>query len=165
MDRNQSWPTGWPIAIDERKFKVDIPIADSVLQAMSPETTQGNAVNVPFTMSVDRLLSTASRAQTPLNMFHYLIIAYVLLGRSADLVHSIHDNPSSPGFAEQCEELDTYVLKLRLSMPRAASSVLEAAPEDRGQVVWLDATLNIILMLLQLSSCRFLESARRQGSL
>ncbi|KAF9735793.1 binuclear zinc transcription factor [Paraphaeosphaeria minitans] len=116
MDRNQSWPTGWPIAIDERKFKVDIPIADSVLQAMSPETTQGNAVNVPFTMSVDRLLSTASRAQTPLNMFHYLIIAYVLLGRSADLVHSIHDNPSSPGFAEQCEELDTYVLKLRLTV-------------------------------------------------
>ncbi|KAL5381438.1 hypothetical protein DPSP01_007152 [Paraphaeosphaeria sporulosa] len=141
MDKNQSWPTGWPGAIDERQFKVDIPVADSVFQAMSLETNLDSVVNVPFTRSVNSLLTTASQARTPLNMFHYLIIA-------------------SPEYAEQCEELDTHVLKLRLSMPRAASSVLEAAPEDRGQVVWLDATLNTILLLLHY---RAVPSSNSQG--
>ncbi|KAF2442121.1 hypothetical protein P171DRAFT_364597 [Karstenula rhodostoma CBS 690.94] len=155
MDRNQSWPTGWPSAIDERQFKLDIPVADSIFQAMRPETNPNDIVNVPFTRNVSRLLTTASHAKTPLNMFHYLIIAYILLGRTADLIHSIHDNPSSPEYAEECEELDNCVLKLRLSMPRAASSVLEAAPEDRGQVVWLDATLNTIMLLLHYRAIPF----------
>lgn len=35
MDRNHAWPTGWPNAIDERQFKVDIPVADEVFQAMT----------------------------------------------------------------------------------------------------------------------------------
>lgn len=155
MDRNQSWPTGWPNAIDERQFKVDIPVADSIFQTMSPELNPNEIHNVPFSRNIDRLLATASQAKDPLNMYHYFIIAYILLGRTADLVHSIHDNPSSPEYAEQSEELDNYVLKLRLSMPRAASSVVEAAPEDRGQVVWLDAILNTILLLLHYRAVPF----------
>lgn len=152
MDRNQSWPTGWPSAIDERQFKVDIPVAECSFQAMKPDTKPDDVANVPFTRSVDRLLKTGLHAKNPLNMFHYLIIAYILLGRVTDLIHSIHDNPSSPEYMEQCQELDNYVLKLRLSMPRAASSVLDAAPEDRGQVVWLDAILATILILVHYRS-------------
>jgi hypothetical protein len=37
MDRNHAWPTGWPNAIDERQFKVDIPVPDEVFQAMTAE--------------------------------------------------------------------------------------------------------------------------------
>jgi hypothetical protein len=39
MDRNHAWPTGWPHAIDERQFKVDIPVADEVFQAMTTEVS------------------------------------------------------------------------------------------------------------------------------
>lgn len=81
-------------------------------------------------------------------MFHYLVIAYILLGRTTEIIHSIHDDAGDSEFAEQCEELDQWVLKLRLSMPRAATSVLEASADDRGQVVWLNATLNTVCLLL-----------------
>lgn len=37
MDRNHTWPTGWPNAIDERQFKVDIPVSEEVFQAMTSE--------------------------------------------------------------------------------------------------------------------------------
>jgi hypothetical protein len=155
MDRNQSWPTGWPNAIDERQFKLDIPVADSFFQAMSPETDPNGVHNIPFTRNVDRLLASASHANSPLNMFHYLVVGHILLGRTAELIHSIHDSPGSPEYAEQCDELDNYVVKLRLSMPRGASSVLEAPVEDRGQVVWLNATLNTILLLLHYRAVPF----------
>lgn len=39
MDRNHAWPTGWPNAIDERQFKVDVPVPDAVFQAMSAEVS------------------------------------------------------------------------------------------------------------------------------
>ncbi|KAL1603891.1 hypothetical protein SLS60_005483 [Paraconiothyrium brasiliense] len=155
MDRDQSWPTGWPDAIDERQFKLDIPVADAVFQAMTVGMDPNQSHNVSFTRNINILLASASSAKDPLNLFHYLIIAYILLGRTADLIHSIHDSPSSPEYAEQCEELDNYVVKLRLSMPRAASSVLEAPLEDRGQVVWLNATVNTILLLLHYRAVPF----------
>jgi hypothetical protein len=155
MDRNQSWPTGWPNAIDERQFKLDVPVADSIFQAMSSGTDPNEVHNIPFTMNVNRLLASASHANTPLNMFHYLIIGYILLGRTAELIHSIHDSPDSPEYVEQCDEIDNYVVKLRLSMPRGASSVLEASVEDRGQVIWLNATMNTILLLLHYRAVPF----------
>ncbi|KAJ4345551.1 uncharacterized protein N0V89_011684 [Didymosphaeria variabile] len=155
MDRNLSWPTGWPNAINEGQFKLDIPVADSVFQAMTIRMDRNQSHNVSFTRNINTLLASTSRAKYPLNMFHYLIIAHILLGRTADLIHSIHDCPSSPEYAEQCEELDNYVVKLRLSMPRAASSVLEASLEDRGQVVWLNATLNTIMVLLHYRAVPF----------
>ncbi|KAJ4296211.1 hypothetical protein N0V90_006256 [Kalmusia sp. IMI 367209] len=157
MDRNQSWPTGWPNAIDEKQFKLDIPIANSVFQAMTSETDPNQMHNAPFTRNMSTLIASTTAAKQPLNVFHHLVIAYILLGRTAELVHSIHDNPSSPEYTEQCDELDNYVVKLRLSLPRSAASVLEAPADDRGQVVWLNATLNTISLLLHYRSVPFAD--------
>ena len=148
MDRNQSWPTGWPNAIDERQFKLDIPVSDVVFQAMTAESDPNEVKNVPFRRNINALIASVPQATEPLNLFHFLAIAYVLLGRTAELIHSIHDDPCSPEYSDECDELDNHVVKLRLSMPRTATSILEAPVEDRGQVVWLNAILNTILLLL-----------------
>lgn len=148
MDRNQSWPTGWPNAIDEKQFKIDIPLPDRIFQSMIPEGSSTPVKNVSFTRNIDALLTSISLEKDSLNVFHYLVVAYMLLGRTAELVHSIHDDPGSPEYIQDCENLDNYVVKLRLSIPRAGASVFEASIEDRGQVVWLNAILNTILLLL-----------------
>lgn len=54
----------------------------------------------------------------------------------------------SQDFADECAELDAAIVKLRLSIPREAASVLEAPSADRAQVVWLQITLNTMAMLL-----------------
>lgn len=89
MDRTQAWPTGWPNAIVESQFKVDLPVADSVFQAMEPEVETSILRNAAFTRNLTRLISGSTAAKDPLNLFHYLTVAHVLLGRVAELVHSL----------------------------------------------------------------------------
>lgn len=148
MDRNQSWPTGWPNAIEEKQFKLDIPVSDFVFQAMTSESDPKQTKNVTFRRNINSLIASIPPAKDPLNIFHYLVIAYVLLGRTAELIHSIHDDPCSSEYAEECEELDNSLVKLRLSIPRRAVSVLEAPVEDLGQVVWLNVILDLVSILL-----------------
>lgn len=147
-DRNHSWPTGWPHAIDERQFKVDFPVAESTFQAMDPELENSDTPNAPFTRNLKSLIASSSTANHPLNLFHYVALAHVLLGRVAELIHSLHDSPHTPEFAEECLELDTYIVKFRLSLPRSASSVFEAPVDERGHVIWLNAVLNTMSILL-----------------
>ncbi|CAI6283220.1 unnamed protein product [Periconia digitata] len=148
MDRNMSWPSGWPSAIAERHFKVDIPVTNAVFQGMSKDTVPEPSNNAPFVRNLNSLIDSTSIAKTPLNPLHYLVVAHVLVGRIAEHIHSLHDPPDTPEYAQECEALDASLLRLRLSLPRAMSSVLEAPPEDRPQVVWLNVILNSMAMLL-----------------
>ncbi|KAJ4372446.1 hypothetical protein N0V83_004220 [Neocucurbitaria cava] len=148
MDRSHAWPTGWPNAILDIQFKVDLPIADTLFQAMDPDLETSPYTNTPFTRNLNRLINSLSHAKEPVNFFHYISVAHVLLGRISELIHSLHDNPGTQEYAEECRELDSYIVKFRLSLPRQATSVMEAPPEERGNVVWLNVTLNILVMLL-----------------
>ena len=148
MDRSQSWPTGWAHAIDERQFKIDIPTSEAVFQAMTIETESSTVKNQPFSRNMDTLIGFLANAKVPLNLFHYLVVAHVLLGRITELIHSLHEPPDTPEYAQQCEQLDASLVKLRLSLPRSATSILEASPEDRGHVVWLNIILNSMSILI-----------------
>jgi hypothetical protein len=154
MDRNLAWPTGWPNALPETHFKIDFPIADSLLQAMNPEAESKPGDNTPFTRNLGRLITSASSARDPINVFHYVCIAHVLLGRAAELIHSLHDAPDTIEYAEECDELDSHIVKFRMSIPRRATSVLEADSADREHVVWLQLMLNIGTMLVNYRSAR-----------
>jgi hypothetical protein len=147
-DRNYAWPTGWPNALPETHFKVDIPVADSLFQMMSSEEQHRLAENTPFTGNISRLVTSLSAAEDPMNILHYICVIHVILGRVSDLIHSLHEAPDTPEYAEKCSELDSHVVKFRLSLPRPATSVLEAASSDRGHVVWLQVMLNTAAMLL-----------------
>jgi hypothetical protein len=148
MDRMHSWPTGWPNAIPEIQFKVDIPIADSLFQAMDRELKTSPYENVAFTKNLAQLVASSSPVQEALNVFHYITIAHVLLGRVSELIHSPHNTPDTSEFAKDCVELDGLIVKFRLSLPRQASSVLEASPAERGHVLWLHVILNTMTILL-----------------
>jgi hypothetical protein len=67
---------------------------------------------------------------------------------SAASQSSLHESPDTPEYAQQCDELDASLVKLRLSLPRSATSVLEAKPEDRGLVIWLNIVLNSMSILI-----------------
>lgn len=93
MDRTHAWPTGWPHAITETQFKVDFPIASTLFQAMDPAAETSVHENTPFmrsTRHLGRLIDSISSAKDPLNTFHYIAVAHVLLGRVAELVHSLY---------------------------------------------------------------------------
>ncbi|KAF2679306.1 hypothetical protein K458DRAFT_117781 [Lentithecium fluviatile CBS 122367] len=148
MDRTQSWPTGWAHAIDERHFKIDIPVTETVFQAMTPDMDPSTIKNEPFSKNLNTLIGSATKAKQHSNLFHYLIIAHVLLGRITELIHSLHESPDSPEYAQQCDELDASLVKLRLSLPRSATSVIEAQSEERGHVIWLNIILNSMSILI-----------------
>jgi hypothetical protein len=148
IDREHSWPTCWPNAIDEKQFKVDIPVSEEIFQAMSPETAHNTLNPTPFTRNMDSLLKTLSNATNPLNMFHYISIAHVLLGRVSEQVNSLHADPDDPLYTEECNDLDSFLVRFRLSLPIQASSVLECPIEARNHVVWLNITLNSMAILL-----------------
>ncbi|KAF1959385.1 hypothetical protein CC80DRAFT_440853, partial [Byssothecium circinans] len=152
MDRNGSWPTGWPTAVDERHFKIDIPTTEAVFQAMTEETDPSTLINTPFTPKLNTLISSTSAAKSPLNPFHYLVIVHVLLGRVTELIHSLHNSPDTLEYAQECDDLDASLVKLRLSIPRSATSVLEASTEDRDHAVWLNLILNTTAILLHYRS-------------
>jgi hypothetical protein len=152
MDRMNAWPTGWPNTIPEIQFKVDIPVADSEFQNMDRDPRDNYYVNLPFTRNLSRLINSVSVVKEPLNVFHFVIVAHVLLGRVSELVHSLHNAPDSLEYAEDCTELDNMIVKLRLSLPRPASSILEAPAADRGHVAWLHIILNTMTILLHYRS-------------
>lgn len=91
-DRIHAWPTGWPHAITETQFKVDFPIADSLFQAMDSTSTSSPYNNASFTRPTrrpGRLMDSLPSAKDPLNVFHYIAVAHVLLGRICELIHSL----------------------------------------------------------------------------
>lgn len=141
-------PTGWGIAIPEPQFKVDFPIADVLFQSLDSNLETSPYLNTPFTRNLKRLITFSSSARDPLNLFHYISVAHILLGRISELIYSLHDQPNTPEYAEECEEMDAMLVKLRLSLPRQATSVIEAPPEERGLVVWLSLVLNNMAILL-----------------
>jgi hypothetical protein len=148
VDRYHSWPTGWPNALPETHFKVNMPVADSLFQAMDPLTKHSAATTAPFTRELSCLITSSNSANDPVNVFCYICIAHVLLGRVAEIVHSLHGSPNTPEYVKECEDLDSYLVKLRLSIPRQATSVLEAQSADRGLVVWLQVVLDTSAILL-----------------
>ncbi|KAF2869464.1 hypothetical protein BDV95DRAFT_609009 [Massariosphaeria phaeospora] len=159
MDRNHSWPTGWPHAIDERQFRIDIPVAESVFQNLMPDAGNSAGTNTPFTRNLNALIASSSSATKPLNLFHYLIVAHVLLGRVTEHIHSLHDSPHTPEYAEACNEFDTHIVKFRLSLPRSATSVLETPADARGHVIWLTVMLNTASILLHYRSAKLVPAA------
>ncbi|KAI8940024.1 hypothetical protein NX059_003746 [Plenodomus lindquistii] len=148
MDRTQAWPTGWPHAIPESQFKVDLPIADTRFQALDPEIVAIPQHAVPFARQLDLLICTLNSAKQPWNLLHYIAVANVLLGKVADLTHSLHDDCSTVEYAENCAELDAMVIQFRLNIPREASTIMEAPFHDRSHVLWLQVTLSTVEMLL-----------------
>lgn len=75
-------------------------------------------------------------------------MAHALLGRISEQIHSLHSATNSPEYAQECEELDSFLIKFRLGLPRAATTILEAPPQAQAQVIWLNVITNAMAILL-----------------
>ncbi|KAH7076527.1 fungal-specific transcription factor domain-containing protein [Paraphoma chrysanthemicola] len=148
MDRNMAWPTAWPNTVSELHFMVDMPVADKDFKMMEPALKTGLRENTPFTRKLERLIANSSIQKEPYNIFQYVCIIHVILGRVSEVVHSLHHAPDSTEYAADCAELDSSIVEFRLSLPRQATSVFDASPTDRAQVIWLQVMLNTCDMIL-----------------
>ena len=113
--------------------------------------------STPFTRNFDKLIISFPSASEPLNVFYYICVAHVLIGRVAEQIHSLHDAPHTPEYAQQCAALDEYIVRIRLSLPRAATAILECPPESRVHVVWLNLMLNTTTILLHYRCARLVD--------
>jgi hypothetical protein len=148
LDRGHAWPTASPNAISEMHFKVNIPLPESSFQSLDLALRHSPFENTVFTPNLMSLIAPSSTDNGSFGILYYLAIAHVLLGRVAELVHSLHDSPHTLEYAKRCNELDAFIVKFRLSIPRRASSVLEASSKDGQQVIWLNLVLNTADILL-----------------
>lgn len=126
------------------------------------QTTDEDIETIPFARNLDKLISASSAAAKSLNTFHYLCVAHVLLGRVAEQIHSLHDSPHTPEYTEECNELDSSVIKFRLSLPRPATSIFESPVEAQPYVVRLNVMLNTMAMLLHYRCARFVDETAAQ---
>jgi hypothetical protein len=148
LDRGHAWPTGSPSAVSELHFKVNIPLPETNFQDLDLRLKRSPFENAVFTPNLKTLIAPSSTSSTELNLFYYLAIAHILLGRVAELVHSLHSSPYTLEYAEQCNELDAFIVKFRLSIPLQATSIFEASSKDRQQVIWLNLVLDTTEILL-----------------
>ena len=148
LDRGHAWPTGSPSAISELHFKVNIPIPEPDFQNLDLGLKRSPFENVVFTPDLAGLIASSSAVNVAFNLFYYLAVAHVLLGRVAELVQSLHNSPHTLEYAKQCNELDAFIVRFRLSIPRQATSILGSPPKDCQQIIWLNLVLNTTELLL-----------------
>ncbi|KAF1997591.1 hypothetical protein P154DRAFT_440711 [Amniculicola lignicola CBS 123094] len=148
MDRGHSWPTGWPSAIDDRQININLPISDVEFQNMTMQTRARTRRAISFTRDLNALVKSLVSPEDPLNTFQYLAVAYCLLGRAAEMIHSPQMPPSSPESMKERDDIDQCLIRFRLSLPQNVTSLLESPSELRFHVVWLNCILNATTILL-----------------
>jgi hypothetical protein len=147
LDRGRAWPTASPNAVSELYFKADIPLPETVFQDLNPRSRQSPFENAVFTTNLNNMINS-SIENVALNLWYYLAVAHILLGRVAELIHSLHEASHTLAYTNQCNQLDSLIVRFRLSIPRQATSVFEASSTDCQQVIWLNIVLNTMAILL-----------------
>ncbi|KAJ2893901.1 hypothetical protein MKZ38_008125 [Zalerion maritima] len=146
LDRGMHFPIGLPHVFDERRYKVNLPsLTDAEFQ--EGELPPDDSAVVEYTRNLPRLVSLveARMRQHSLNTFHYIIISYILVGRIMDHICTT-DLDAEERKAKQ-DELELTLERLRLTIPRAATSLAWAHHSDFTDVVWLNCMLNTATVL------------------
>ncbi|KAL7942862.1 fungal-specific transcription factor domain-containing protein [Trichoderma barbatum] len=145
MDRGMCYPIGLMHAIDDRRMKIELPMAEHDFQA-----TEGPACRSSnrFTYNMDKLI-TAMRdrsLQGSANQFQYLVLAYILLGRVSEALDCSED--TDEGRKERIEALCAQLARIRLMLPRSATELSTANYNEFIEVIWLNVVLNACTVLL-----------------
>jgi hypothetical protein len=165
LDRGICFPMGLAHTIDERQLRVNLPMDENTAQSTDPPPK--DVASVLFTPNLRKLLSLvggASQQSSP-NVYHYLIISYLLLGRIVEHMYRPEADGDDEDDAEQdrsmLESLQQDVSHMRLMMPRAATEIASAAHPNCIYVVWMNAIMNVNTIFLFHRTPRRLE--RPQG--
>ncbi|KAB2573390.1 F-actin capping protein beta subunit [Lasiodiplodia theobromae] len=144
LDRGTSFPCGLPYAIDDRQFLVNLPVRENIFAGTGPLNPE-EAGSVPFNHKLSSLISARPAQGDAAPIMHHLIKAYVIMGRIVEHTHSIHPQQSDHS---RYNELDSALVRFRLSLPRCATELSRAAPCALKYVLWLGMILHANTVLL-----------------
>ncbi|OCL14386.1 hypothetical protein AOQ84DRAFT_384756 [Glonium stellatum] len=147
LDRSQCWPSGWPHGINDRQYLVNLPIEERKFQSVVMLTSD-DAQSTPFNRNLSKLIASPCTRAGSVDLFQCLVKGYVILGRVVEHVHNLHNSPDDEEYCHESNYLDSQIIRFRLSLPRAATSILAAPTDDRLHVVWLNVMLNTVTILL-----------------
>ncbi|KAF2498175.1 hypothetical protein BU16DRAFT_558247 [Lophium mytilinum] len=150
LDRDQAWATGWPQTIPDRHYLVNLPSDDLNFQS---ENMSDEDASTPFHWNLNRLIGSPSNSIQHINTYHCVIKAYVILGRANDQINTLHDEEDATEYERGLDILDSHLVRFRLSLPRSATSIQAAPPEEHVNVFWLTNILNTITILLHYRAC------------
>ncbi|KAK0716216.1 fungal-specific transcription factor domain-containing protein [Lasiosphaeris hirsuta] len=148
LDRGICFPVGLPHAIDDRCLRLFLPMAEEAFQRS--ETPPEKSETVFFSHDLQKLIA-ALRCQARRkshNPSHYLILAYLLLGRIVGHMFSPDYNEDDTARRSERNELEQHMAQTRLMLPRCATDLAAARYQDFRYVVWLNVLMNVNTVLL-----------------
>jgi len=159
LDRGMCFPIGLTHAIDDRQLRINLPMTNDVFQGSDVlETSQAQEQPLLFTHNYRRMLSliqNRTRRNQNLddrNPWHYLVLAYMLLGRIMEHLHSpeygLDDDDTDHTWQSERQELEQDLGQTRLVLPRWATELAASSYTDFKQVVWLKVVMNVNTVLL-----------------
>lgn len=142
LDRGLCYPIGMVHAVDERRLVVNFPMSEDDFQ--NAEALGTDRPVLKYTNGMGRLIARV-RDHGRCTLLHYIILAYVLLGRVTEEVYM--QDAEEHGSAA-LDDLIERLLQIRLLLPGYASDLSLAEPADVPYVVWLSAVLGVSTIFL-----------------
>ncbi|CAI6340679.1 unnamed protein product [Periconia digitata] len=147
LDRGLCSPVGLVCNIEDKYIHTNLPMDEEQFQqSIRPESDTAVKFTCSFDVLLDSVRQTAMRKQSD-NRLHYLILAYMLLGRVvAHYQHSddLEISEKESGF----DKLEGWLVNLRLCLPHSATSLSAAPLEHLRWVVWLNVVMSINTIFL-----------------
>ncbi|KAF2145307.1 uncharacterized protein K452DRAFT_264207 [Aplosporella prunicola CBS 121167] len=163
VDRGTNFPCGVPHAIDDRQFLVNLPIHNDLFRGTGILTSE-SAQSVPFTRSLNSLITSKYDLDKPVPMIHHLIKAYIIMGRIAEHSFSLHPASEADLIDQEFNDLDAILVRFRLSLPLTATDLSCTSPLDYKTVVWFTAILHGSTILLHYRAASSVCTGRYCGS-
>ncbi|KAK6541944.1 hypothetical protein TWF694_007716 [Orbilia ellipsospora] len=142
LDRCLSFLCGWPFAIDDRQFAVNLPTSDKTFQDSNPDLLR-DLTPQPFPVSIDKIIGPVD------DCYAHICYATVLLGR-------IVDYNNFPGADDDESEVRRQAFsKLEVALAR----LLLATPAQYTKITYLQSTQeqeNTCWLICLLQTCSIL---------
>ncbi|XWW92782.1 hypothetical protein V2A60_000709 [Cordyceps javanica] len=146
LDRGLCYPIGMVHAVDERRLIINFPMSEDGFQDMEERVSEETRP-LKYTNDLDRLIARVREhgRQRATTMLHYIILAYVLLGRVTEEVYMQDAEEERPAALDGLIE---RLVQIRLLLPGYTSDLSLAKPADVPYVIWLSAVLGVSTIFL-----------------
>lgn len=116
----------------------------NTLQA--PDSTE----DIQFSANLNKLLSLlqSQARRKSVNTLHYVLLAYMLLGRIVEHMFSPEYDQGDPELQSECHELQDSLSRVRLMLPRSATDFAAASHTDFRHVAWLRVMMSVNTVFL-----------------
>lgn len=138
LDRGLCYPIGMVHAVDERRLAVHFPMSED--DFARAEDVGADAPVLRYTNDMGRLIARVREHGRCCTLLHYIILAYVLLGRVTEEIYMQDAEEESDAALDGLIE---HLVQIRLLLPGYASDLSLAAPGDVPYVIWLSAVLGV----------------------